>query len=179
MFKLPTRFDDTIAESGIWIDAVDTLGRQYGKFRCALIDKHTPRWKLTLARMEKEQSLINKRNAILRQKGLPVEKSTENFAAVLFVELSLMDWEGVYKEDGTEAEFNKKDALQFFLMDETQFILEQLYEAASNIENFQPFDESLEEDIDALDAELAELSAEAEVEAEVQAKKTKKADESE
>lgn len=170
-FKIKPRFDATIAESGIWIDVTDTMDRNHGSFRCALIDKHTQRWKLSLARMEREEALNAKRNRILKEKGEPVEDNKVNFAAKLLVEMSLLDWKGIEDENGP-VPFSKDKALELFSMDDMQFALEQVLDAAGDIRNYQPDTPEEGESLEELEAKIAEVQAEAEaVEPKAKAKK--------
>lgn len=164
--KINKRFDATIADSGVWFDVEDPMGNTYGSYLCALIDKHTNRWKVTLARMEREHALKQKRNRILKEKGQKVEDDTDNFAAKLFVELSLLDWKGLVDENDVEAPFNKDDALEFLCSEDAQWILEALYDRASNIANFQPDSPEEQQSLEELEAELASFEAK-------EAKKTK------
>lgn len=122
-WNFPKRFDNDIAEDGIWFEVVDENGNEWGAFKCQLIDKTTQRWKNAVARVVRE-----------RQRG---NSKVEHTNADLFVEMSLLDWR-LKDGNGKAVAFSKDEAKDYFRQPEAEFVLEQLNARASDVTNYQP-----------------------------------------
>ncbi len=139
-FKLPKRYDMTKAEEGVWFDIADDNGVEWGKFKCRLIDDTSQRSELAYKRIRMKYA------SDIKTKKLNEYDSIK----VVFCEASLLDWAGIQDEKGKDIPFSLNDALEYFGMEETRWLLLQLSRLASDYTNFAA---------DPTDAELPEKNS--------------------
>jgi hypothetical protein len=141
------RFDRKLASEGREFYIEDEYGNHYGTFRCGLVDETLPRYRVTLERIKREFSA--------KMKNAPVGKRAdinEQYVVELFVEVTLLDWDGILDENDKPVPFSKQNAMEFFLQHEideesglkyypNNWIMSQLSEYARNVVYFQPDDQ--------------------------------------
>lgn len=124
-FEYPARYDEAIADDGVWTTVIDENDAVWGRFKLALFDITTQRYKTTLTRLQRKY-----RN----RKGEPASK--DHMTVEIFVEMSLVDWEVTIK--GKAVPFSKEAAIAYLNDDRALFALKALSEFANDVRNFQP-----------------------------------------
>lgn len=131
-FHFPARYDDTLADEGVWTSVIDEVGNDYGRFKLSLFDELTPRYRSTLERLQRKYPPKNgKPNATYMA-------MTEDQKLILtFVELAMSDWE-IKDEKGKAIPFSKEAAKEYFADPRALFVLRELSSFARDVRNFQP-----------------------------------------
>ncbi len=124
----PARFDEQVAEEGVWVEIHDTNHKWHGDFRCALFDKHAPHFKVKVDRLMR----LNKK---LQNKVMDEAAFTQ-----VFVEVAVLDWK---LPNGLP--FSKDAALAFFADPRAEYVAVKVIEKASDPLNFLPDPEAVEE----------------------------------
>lgn len=145
-FKLPkARFDRKLANDGREFYIEDENGTYYGTFKCALVDQTLPRYRTALERLQRKYQPNG-------PKGKRAEVD-ETIAAELFVELALLDWDGIFDAEDKPVPFTKANAIAYFttceLDEETgekfyplAWLLGRLSRESEDVRNFQPAEQT-------------------------------------
>lgn len=123
-FAIPKRYDEKIAQEGVWFEMATETGEEYGSFLCEFVDWLHPR---TKAKKEKFQRMLKQRgNAKIDEFEL---------TALMLVEMCLKDWK-VRGADGELIEYSKEVAMEYFSEVDTRYCLNLLADMAGDAKNF-------------------------------------------
>ncbi|MDD1452639.1 hypothetical protein NHF48_019680 [Sphingomonas sp. H160509] len=131
-FHFPARYDEAQADEGVWTSVIDEVGNHYGRFKLCLFDELTPRYRVTLERLQRKYPAKNGRTNEAYAAKSDDEKNVE-----VFVELSLVDWE-IKDEKGKAIPFAKDTAIAYLSDVRALYVLRELAAFARDVRNFQP-----------------------------------------
>jgi len=126
-FDLPERYNETIADEGVWFSVYDENNRLWGEFKCALYDTDS-------RRMKKAQEALKVKYAKeIRTKSADAEV----LGTELFLDAILLDWK-LNGKDGKAIKFSKEAASAYFAQKPVaKFVLPALLEYSQEVRNYQ------------------------------------------
>lgn len=128
-FDVPTRFDASVADEGVWFGIHDENDNHWGDFKCAMFDGDSRRIKLLQDRLKKKYA-----------KDIRTGKVDHDaLAREVFLEAILQDWRGV-KAGGKDVPYSKEAAAAYFALPTTKYALTALLEYSQDVRNFQQAD---------------------------------------
>jgi len=130
-FNFPTRYDEAAADEGVWTSVIDEMDNLWGRFKLCLFDETTQRYRLTMERLMRKY-----RNAAKSNPGSK-EKTNEERAVEVFVELALVDWE-ITNKAGKAIPFSKEAAVRYLMAPQALYVQNAIVAFARDVRNFQP-----------------------------------------
>jgi hypothetical protein len=127
VWDTPSRYNEELADEGVWFSVYDEDDRLWGKFKCAMYDADSRRFKQAFDRLKTKYAKE------IRTKSTDAEK----MGAELFLDAVLLDWEEV-TVGGKEFAFTRANAeLYFAHKPHLKFALPKLLEFSQDVRNYQ------------------------------------------
>jgi len=129
-FAIPERFNDDLAEQGVWFEIYAEKNQHFGDFKCIHANPESTKLKLA-------QERAQQRN----QKGLRTGAfKNDDLVLEIFLDVVLVDWRGVKDSKGKDVPYSKAAAKAYFSTKGTKYALQNLMVYAADPTNFDKAD---------------------------------------
>jgi len=135
-FAVPERYNADLASQGIEFKIDTVKGETVGVFHLIYFDRFTQRGRAQWKRMQLKY----------RKQAVSGVLSPDDIQLRIFCEVVLVGWSKIFDGEDNEVPFSVETAIEYFQLDETQWVLEELNRLASNEANFCEIDEAEEEE---------------------------------
>ena len=136
-FFIPKRYDENMAEEGVWFEVFDENDNFYGSFKLRFLDNTTNKTHLEAKRLMRKYKI----DATGKGKRSDAEKAAEatKFARVIFCEMILCGWKlpkDANDLNPKESEYTVEDGIEYFEQAGTEHVMVTLNHFAEDPTNF-------------------------------------------